>query len=80
MTCFARHKKTITVTNERSDYLPGDIIAWQLSDGVEHIGILTNLVSEPDKHYLVIHNIGGGARIEDVLLNWKIIGHYRFFT
>jgi uncharacterized protein YijF (DUF1287 family) len=79
MTYFDRQGKALPVTNERADYLPGDVIAWQLSDGVEHIGILTNFWSQPDQHYLVVHNIGSGAKIEDVLLAWKIIGHYRYF-
>jgi uncharacterized protein YijF (DUF1287 family) len=91
-TYFDRQGKSLPVSNNRADYLPGDVVAWELSDGVEHIGILTNLYhptraaragtpdwSEPDKHCLVIHNIGAGARVEDVLLNWKIIGHYRYF-
>lgn len=79
MTYFDRQLKALPITNNRADYLPGDVIAWQLSEGVEHIGILTNYRSEPDKHYLIVHNIGAGARIEDVLLTWKIIGHYRYF-
>ena len=78
-TYFTRQGKSLPITNERADYLPGDLVAWELSDGVEHIGILTNLWSETDKHYLVVHNIGSGARIEDVLLAWKITGHYRYF-
>ena len=79
MTYFDRQGKSVPISNNREDYLPGDIVAWELSDGIEHIGILTNLWSEPDKHCLVIHNIGAGAHVEDVLLNWKIIGHYRYF-
>jgi uncharacterized protein YijF (DUF1287 family) len=78
-TWFDRQGKSLPITNDRADYLPGDIVAWELSDGVEHIGILTNLSSEADKHYLIVHNIGAGARVEDVLLAWKIIGHYRYF-
>lgn len=78
-TYFDRQGKSLPVTNERADYLPGDVVAWELSPGVEHIGILTNLSSEADKHYLIVHNIGAGARVEDVLLTWKIIGHYRHF-
>ncbi len=80
MTYFDRQHKSLPVTQDRADYLPGDVIAWELSDGVEHIGILTNYWSQPDQHYLVVHNIGAGARIEDVLLTWKIIGHYRYFS
>jgi uncharacterized protein YijF (DUF1287 family) len=79
MTYLDRQSKSLPITNDRADYLPGDVVAWELSDGVEHIGILTNLSSEPDKHYLIVHNIGAGARVEDVLLAWKIIGHYRYF-
>jgi uncharacterized protein YijF (DUF1287 family) len=78
-TLFERRGKSVPITTNRDDYLPGDIVAWELSNGVEHIGIMTDLWSEPEKHCLVVHNIGAGARIEDVLLNWKIIGHYRYF-
>jgi uncharacterized protein YijF (DUF1287 family) len=78
-TWFDRQGKSLPITSDRADYLPGDVVAWELSNGVEHIGILTNLASEPDKHYLIAHNIGAGAKVEDVLLAWKIIGHYRYF-
>ena len=78
-TYFDRQGKSLPITNDRADYLPGDVVAWELSDGVEHIGIVTNLSSEADEHYLIVHNIGAGARVEDVLLAWKIIGHYRYF-
>jgi len=78
-TYFDRRNKSLPISNNRADYLPGDVVAWELSDGVEHIGILTNLWSEPDKHCLIVHNIGAGARVEDVLFAWKIIGHYRYF-
>jgi len=79
MTWLNRQGKSLPVTQDRADYLPGDVVAWDLSEGLEHIGILTNLSSESDQHYLVVHNIGAGARIEDVLLAWKIVGHYRYF-
>ncbi len=79
MTYLERQQKSLPVSSNRADYKPGDLIAWELSAGVEHIGILTNLSSEPDKHYLIAHNVGAGTRVEDVLLAWKIIGHYRYF-
>lgn len=78
-TWFDRQGKSLPITNDRAGYLPGDVVAWELSDGVEHIGIVTNLSSAADEHYLIVHNIGAGARVEDVLLAWKIIGHYRYF-
>jgi hypothetical protein len=29
--------------------------------------------------YEIVHNIGEGPKMEDVLFNWKITGHYRYF-
>ena len=79
MTFFQRQGKALSPTKSRSDYLPGDIVAWDLGGGVPHIGIVSNLATETPKHFLIIHNIGAGARAEDVLFNWEITGHYRFF-
>lgn len=79
MTYFSRQRKSLAVTTDRADYLPGDVVAWELTDGIEHIGILTNLSSETNQNFLIVHNIGAGARIEDVLMSWKIIGHYRYY-
>lgn len=79
MIYFGRQGKTLPVTTDREDYLPGDIVTWDLSSGVEHIGIVVNTWSESTKGYKIVHNIGAGARNEDVLLNWKITGHYRYF-
>lgn len=76
---FERQGKSLAITSERADYQPGDIVAWELSAGVEHIGIVSNIKSESDEHFLIVHNIGAGARLEDALLSWKIIGHYRYF-
>ncbi|MEP7009432.1 MAG: DUF1287 domain-containing protein [Acidobacteriota bacterium] len=35
-------------------------------------------VKVPRQRWMV-HNIGQGARLEDVLFSWKVIGHYRYF-
>lgn len=39
-----------------------------------------NAWSDDAPGYLIVHNIGAGARLEDVLFAWRITGHYRFFT
>jgi uncharacterized protein YijF (DUF1287 family) len=31
-----------------------------------------------DRH-LVVHNVGEGPKMEDVLFSWKITGHYRYY-
>ncbi len=79
MTYFKRQSKAVAITSNAKDYLPGDIVAWDLGGGITHIGIMTNLLSDDGKTCSVIHNIGAGARVENVLFNWKIIGHYRYF-
>jgi uncharacterized protein YijF (DUF1287 family) len=80
MTYFDRQQKSQPISANRADYLPGDIVAWDLGNKVDHIGIVVNLWSEESGGYLIVHNIGAGARMEDVLLNWEITGHYRYFT
>ncbi|HET8781445.1 MAG TPA: DUF1287 domain-containing protein [Pyrinomonadaceae bacterium] len=79
MKYFERKGKSLSISADAADYQPGDIVAWELSNGVDHIGIVTNMISDTDKRFLIVHNIGAGARIEDVLLAWTIKGHYRYF-
>jgi uncharacterized protein YijF (DUF1287 family) len=77
MTWFDRQGKAQPITKDAKDYLPGDVIAWDT--GLPHIGIVSKIKVEGAERYAVVHNIGGGARLEDVLFTWKIIGHYRYF-
>lgn len=79
MTYFKRMGKSVGVTSEAKDYLPGDVIAWQLGNGLLHIGIVSNVRARNTERHAVVHNIGAGARLEDVLFAWRIIGHYRYF-
>ncbi|MGB7926464.1 MAG: DUF1287 domain-containing protein [Pyrinomonadaceae bacterium] len=80
MTYFERKKKALPLSTRAEDYLPGDVVAWELNDGLLHIGMVTNILSEATPPgYQIVHNIGGGARVEDALFSWKIIGHYRYF-
>jgi len=79
MTFFSRTGKSIPITSKQSDYLPGDVVAWELDNHLLHIGLVTDAVTTKTQTYLVVHNIGAGARLEDVLMSWKIIGHYRMW-
>ena len=79
-TFFTRKGKSLPITKVSDDYKPGDVVAWDLDGkGMTHIGIVSNAYNETSKRYLIIHNIGGGAQSEDVIFDWKIIGHYRYF-
>ncbi|MCE9624708.1 MAG: DUF1287 domain-containing protein [Deltaproteobacteria bacterium] len=79
MTFFARKGKSLPVTQQADDYLPGDVVAWRLSNGLLHVGLVTDRPTFDTKRRLVVHNIGQGARLEDVLFAFQLIGHYRYF-
>jgi uncharacterized protein YijF (DUF1287 family) len=79
-TFFTRKGKSLPITNNGANYKPGDVVAWDLDGkGLTHIGLISNLYNESTKRYSIIHNIGGGAKAEDKIFDWKIIGHYRYF-
>jgi uncharacterized protein len=78
MVFFSRHGQVLQINNKPENYLPGDIVCWNLGGGITHIGIIVNRFSEDGKRNLVVHNIGGGQVLADCLFNFKIIGHYRF--
>jgi uncharacterized protein len=75
MTFFKRSGYARRPTSAAADYLPGDIVAWDLGRGILHIGIVSDRQSVGTP--LVVHNIGAGAREEDILFRYTIIGHYR---
>ena len=78
MVFFSRHGQVLEINDKPEDYIPGDIVCWDLGGGITHIGIIVNRFSEDGKRNLVVHNIGGGQVLADCLFNFKIIGHYRF--
>ena len=45
-----------------------------------HIGIVSNYVSEHTSNPLIVHNIGAGPQMNDMLFDYKIIGHYKSET
>lgn len=79
MTFFARKGESLPTTTRADDYAPGDLVTWDLGGDVPHIGIVVDQKSRWSGRYLMVHNIGQGPKMEDVLFNWKITGHYRYF-
>jgi uncharacterized protein len=79
MVFFSRKGAALPVTARASDYRPGDVVTWDLGGGLTHIGIVVNTPSEADPaRFQIVHNIGAGPKMEDVLFDWKITGHYRY--
>lgn len=79
MTYFSRMKKSLPITRDPKDYGPGDVVAWDLGNGLLHIGMVVDARSKEQGRFYIVHNIGAGAKLEDVLFAWRIIGHYRYF-
>jgi uncharacterized protein YijF (DUF1287 family) len=79
MVFFQRKGQSLPVTDRVSDYSPGDLVTWDLGGNVPHIGIVVDQKSPWNGRFLIVHNIGQGPKMEDVLFNWKITGHYRYF-
>lgn len=79
MTFFQRQGKALELSQKAKDYQAGDVVAWMLPNGLHHIGLVSDRKSADGLRPLVVHNIGAGAREEDILFEYKIIGHYRYF-
>jgi uncharacterized protein len=76
MTFFERKGFSLPLSNDISKYLPGDVVSWSLGGGLHHIGIVSDkktLLGAP----LIIHNIGRGTLEENILTDYRILGHYR---
>jgi uncharacterized protein YijF (DUF1287 family) len=78
MVFFARHGQTLPLSSDSADYQPGELVTWSLGGSITHIGIVVKQKSQLTGRYLIVHNIGAGPQMEDVLFGWKIIGHYRY--
>lgn len=79
MVFFSRKGESLAITERAEDYAAGDLVTWDLGGNVPHIGIVVEQKSPASERHMVEHNIGRGPKIEDVLFNWKITGHYRYY-
>lgn len=78
MTFFKRNGQVKPITRDPADYMPGDIVCWDLGGGITHIGIVADKKSADGSRNLIVHNIGGGQVLADCLFQFKIIGHYYY--
>ena len=78
-TWLRRRGSAIAISADPADYRAGDLVTWRLEQGQPHIGIVSDLRSADGSRPLIVHNIGAGADIEDVLFRWQPVGHFRYF-
>ncbi|TNJ34962.1 DUF1287 domain-containing protein [Arenimonas terrae] len=63
-----------------ASYRPGDLVSWRLPNGLPHIGLVSDRrAPDGSGRPLVVHNIGAGTQVEDVLFAWPPVGHFRVF-
>ncbi|MDZ7845638.1 MAG: DUF1287 domain-containing protein [Owenweeksia sp.] len=78
MRFFTRAGAACAANQQDQDYLPGDIVCWDLGRGLTHIGLVMHETDPKSGRHLVLHNIGGGQVLQDILLDYRIIGHFRY--
>ena len=76
-TFFGRHGSSLPVSKDGGDYKAGDIVTWMLPGNLTHIGIVSDKQATGGVP-LIIHNIGAGAREENILFAYPVTGHYRW--
>lgn len=78
MKFFERFGTVKKISNEAKEYHPGDIVCWLLGGKLSHIGIVSSIKSDDGLRYHIVHNIGSGQVLEDMLFDYEIIGHYSY--
>lgn len=78
MTFFSRKGTVLPITQDPGDYVPGDLVCWDLGGGITHIGIVVNIKSAISNQFQIVHNIGAGQVLADCLFDFRIVGHYRY--
>ena len=73
---FTRHGQVLPISTDAKAYRPGDIVTWRLPGGLAHIGLVSD--RSTNERPLIVHNIGAGAKVEDILFAFTITGHYRY--
>lgn len=77
-TFFTRKGLSLKKSHDPKDYKPGDIVTWVLPNNMTHIGIVVDKRSPDKKRPMIVHNIGLGPKMNDMLFDYKITGHYRY--
>ena len=75
---FSRFGQVLSISSKTKDYSPGDIVTWMIPGNLPHIGVVTDKYNTKTGNPMIVHNIGRGPKVEDMLFSFKITGHYRY--
>ncbi len=77
-TFFTRHGTSLSISDDVKKYKAGDLVTWMLPGNLPHIGIVSSKANQETGNPLIVHNIGRGPEISDMLFSYVITGHYRY--
>jgi len=78
-TFFTRAGESLPPSDRPEHYRRGDLVTWLLPGNLPHIGIVVSPQVDGVGNPMIVHNAGAGPRRQDVLFDYPITGHYRFF-
>jgi uncharacterized protein YijF (DUF1287 family) len=76
-TFLKRRGAELPTSSDPAEYRAGDLVTWMLPGNLAHIGLVTATPSSSGRP-MIVHNIGRGPELEDVLFEFKVTGHYRY--
>ncbi len=77
-TYFRRRGAELEASRDATAYVPGDLVTWMLPGNLPHIGVVSDRRTSDGTRPLLVHNIGAGPQLEDMLFRFPITGHYRY--
>jgi uncharacterized protein YijF (DUF1287 family) len=76
-TFFRRAGAALAASDDPALYAPGDVVSWRIPGNLAHIGVVSTRAALNGRP-LMVHNIGAGSQLEDVLFAWKPVGWFRY--
>ncbi len=79
-TFFRRHGTVLKITDHPGDYQAGDLVTWNLDPrgSTPHIGIVMPGHAADGRTPLILHNMGSGQIVQNILFTYRITGHFRY--
>lgn len=75
---LSRHGQEVAPNRDATNYQHGDLVVWLLPHGEPHIGIAVPGPGSHKNEIWVVHNVGDGPQWANALMDYEIVGHYRF--
>lgn len=75
---FVRHGMVLEISDNPNDYNPGNLVTWMVAGNLPHIGIVSDKINPETGNPMIVHNIGRGPELDDMLFTYPITGHYKY--